>query len=78
MRDKEGNTPLIVAAKNGTYNELTKSNEWIFCNRFSLFAGYDKVVAVLVRSHARLNVINKMGQSALDAATNATEGNLHS
>lgn len=26
LRDKEGNTPLIVAAKNGTNDEISKSN----------------------------------------------------
>lgn len=41
-------------------------------------AGYDKVVEVLVQNHAKVNVINKSGQSALDAVTslNGTEGNL--
>lgn len=45
-------------------------------NGFIIPTGYKEVVEVLVQSHAKINVINKVGHSALDAAValNATEG----
>lgn len=55
------------------------SNIWNFSRSFSanLFKGFLKIVRMLVKSGAKLDIVNKRGSSVVDAASHATQGNLN-